>query len=406
MKIRTITCFYNPALPDSPRVLDQLTRLLGKTRTRLENLGFEVQTTRVATVPFPYLVNRLNAESVLNVLVPLEKELNDRGFTYVSFGPALPEFPESFGMLTELLRGTQGAFFSGLIAWREQVHLKAIRAAAQTVVEASGISPDGFTNLRFTVSANVPPDGPFFPAGYHSGDEPAFSLAIESADLAVTAFSQADSLENARAMLLRAIHQNAAQLKAVTDEAAYEFSVPCKGFDFSLAPFPADECSLGGAIEKLGLSGIGQMGSLAAAAFVADTLDQGQWEKAGFNGLMLPLLEDSVLAQRSIDGTLTIKDLLLYSAVCGTGLDTVPIPGDVSAGQVAAIMTDVAALSARLNKPLTARLMPVPGKQAGELTEFNFEFFRNGRILAVPPAALNGLLAREDVMEILPRKRS
>lgn len=405
MKIRTITCFYNPILPDSSKTLDQLTRLIEKTRARLNKLGFEVQTVRLATIPFPLMSPTLAVDDVLGMLVPLEKQLSEHGFNYVSFGPAIPELPQSYEILPALLRGTQGAFFSAVIAAQQQVYLKAIRSAAQAVAEAANITPDGFTNLRFTASANVPPDGPFFPAGYHLGDEAAFSLAIESADLAVTEFTRADSLQNARGMLLRSIHQHAARIKAITSEVAAEFNIPCKGFDFSLAPYPVDECSLGGAIEKLGLAGIGQMGSLAAAAFVADTLDQGEWDKAGFNGLMLPLLEDSVLAQRSIDGTLTIKDLLLYSAVCGTGLDTVPIPGDVTAGQIAAIMTDVAALSSRLAKPLTARLMPVPGKKAGDLTTFDFEFFKNGRILDVPSAPLSGFLAHDEVMEIQPRKR-
>jgi hypothetical protein len=308
-------------------------------------------------------------------------------------------------MLPALLKATRGAFFSGLIASDQKVYLKAIRSVGQVVAQAAQITPDGFTNLRFTALANVKPYCPFFPAGYHDGDQPAFSLALESADLAVNAFSQADNLENARIFLLRSIHQHASRLKAVTGELAVEFNIPCKGFDFSLAPYPVDACSLGGAIEKLGLTKIGQMGSLAAAAFVADTLDQGEWDKAGFNGLMLPLLEDSVLAQRSIDGTLTIKDLLLYSAVCGTGLDTVPIPGDVSADQISAVLLDVAGLSSRLAKPLTARLMPVPGKKAGDMTSFDFEFFKNGRILDVPAAPLSGFLQNDDVMEIKPRNR-
>ena len=145
------------------------------------------------------------------------------------------------------------------------------------------------------------------------------------------------------------------------------------------------------------------MGSLASAAFVADLLDQARWKKAGFNGLMMPLLEDSILAQRSIDGTLTIKDLLLYSAVCGTGLDTVPLPGDSSAEQLAAVLADIASLATRLDKPLTARLMPVPGKKAGEITTFDFEFFKNGRILELPATSLVNFMAVIESFELSPR---
>ena len=119
---------------------------------------------------------------------------------------------------------------------------------------------------------------------------------------------------------------------------------------------------------------------MAAAAFLADTLDRGEWRKTGFNGLMLPVLEDSTLAARS-GGTLGLKDLLLFSAVCGTGLDTIPLPGSVTAWQIEALLLDVAALAVRLNKPLTARLMPVPGKREGELTTFNFSYFSNGKLM-------------------------
>ena len=81
---------------------------------------------------------------------------------------------------------------------------------------------------------------------------------------------------------------------------------------------------------------------------------------------MLPVLEDSILARRTAEGTFGLTDLLLASTVCGTGLDTVPLPGDVSEEALAALIGEVATLAFQLEKPLTARLLPVPGKRAGE----------------------------------------
>jgi hypothetical protein len=95
---------------------------------------------------------------------------------------------------------------------------------------------------------------------------------------------------------------------------------------------------------------------------------------------------------------LTVTVLLLYSAVCGTGLDTVPLPGDVSADQLAALLLDLAALSCRLEKPLTARLMPIPGKQAGDPTGFDFAFFANSRVLALRAMPLSGLLVGDEAI--------
>ena len=85
----------------------------------------------------------------------------------------------------------------------------------------------------------------------------------------------------------------------------------------------------------------------------------------------MPVLEDTRLAQLWAEGALSMDQLLAYSAVCGTGLDTVPLPGDVTAQQLARIIGDVASLSAKLSKPLTARLLPVPGGKPGDHTTFN-----------------------------------
>ena len=112
---------------------------------------------------------------------------------------------------------------------------------------------------------------------------------------------------------------------------------------------------------------------------------------------------DPIHELHAAEGTLTVKDLLLYSAVCGTGLDTVPLAGDVSKGQIAALLLDIAAMSLRLAKPLTARLMPIPGKQAGDKTEFDFAFFANSRVMELDAAGLGHPFAGDEVIQINPR---
>jgi hypothetical protein len=99
---------------------------------------------------------------------------------------------------------------------------------------------------------------------------------------------------------------------------------------------------------------------------------------------MLPILEDSVLSQRWTEGRLSLDEMLAYSAVCGTGLDVIPLPGDVSGDQLAAILGDVASLSVKWHKPLSARLLPVAGKKAGDQTEFDDPFLVNAKIQPLP----------------------
>jgi uncharacterized protein (UPF0210 family) len=134
-------------------------------------------------------------------------------------------------------------------------------------------------------------------------------------------------------------------------------------------------------LEDLGVGRFGAAGTLAAAGALTRMLKRLPYAQVGYSGLMLPVLEDSVLAERTSAGLATISELLLYSAVCGTGLDTVPLPGDASPEGLAAMVLDVTALAVALQKPLSCRLFPVPGKRAGERTEYDSPYLVNGAVL-------------------------
>ena len=384
MKIRSITSFYDPGTLKADYTLEILSNLAKDCVQSCQANGYEVQTIRLATIPFS-LINPGEIDEIILLAKTMETKAKIHGFDYLSLGPALINQPESYRSISELLSETEITFLSGMIADQETgISMHAIQQCARIIGNNASIEENGFANLRFCALANVKPYGPFFPGSYHQpGQPPAISIAIEAADEVVSAFQNSDSLQDARKMLLEQLELHANQLGLILSELLADQKVVFQGFDFSVAPFPIDSCSLGAAMESLGVQKLGMHGSLAAAAFLADALDRGNWERCGFNGLMLPLLEDSRLSQRSIDQTLSIKDLLMYSAVCGTGLDTIPIPGSTSQEQIEALLLDIAALSSRLNKPLTARLMPIPGMKAGDLTSFDFEFFANGRVLAI-----------------------
>ncbi|MGZ6316973.1 MAG: DUF711 family protein, partial [Anaerolineales bacterium] len=89
--------------------------------------------------------------------------------------------------------------------------------------------------------------------------------------------------------------------------------------------------------------------------------------------------------------------------VCGTGLDTVPLPGDTSTEQIFPLLLDLCALALRLDKPLTARLMPIPGRRAGDPTTFDFGFFANSKVMALQSEPLSAPLSLPQVLQL--RKR-
>jgi len=413
VKIRSITVFVNPSWPLQVAVLRQAGEFIAQARRAYEQAGYEVQTVRLATPPFSTLLRgkdeSRSGHASLGHLVDLaqaiEKTAAPLGFSYISLGPALPENLQDYALIPDALAATQNIFLSGLLTTPGGgVSLPAVRACAQVIHRTAPLTPDGFTNLRFAALANVPPGSPFFPAAYHEGDAPAFALATEAADLAVEAFSGAGSLETARAGLVATIEEHAQKFCQVGEALAAGTGFRFGGIDFSLAPFPNQAHSIGEAMERLGVPAVGLHGSLAAAAILAETLDRARFPRAGFSGLFLPALEDSILAARAEEGLLTLKDLLLYSAVCGTGLDTIPLPGDTSPEALQAVLLDLAVLAQRLDKPLTARLMPVPGKAAGEQTGFDFAFFANSRILALEAQPLQRFLAGDETFVLRPRK--
>jgi uncharacterized protein (UPF0210 family) len=162
---------------------------------------------------------------------------------------------------------------------------------------------------------------------------------------------------------------------------AHELGMLFGGIDLSPAPMGAD--SIVTAMELCGYGPIGSVGTLAVAAALTAALKSTALPTCGYCGLMLPVLEDAGLGLRWEEGHLHLHQLLLYSAVCGTGLDTIPLPGDSSVSALSHLLLDVATLAQRLRKPLSARLFPVPGKHAGERTAFNSPYMTNTIIGAI-----------------------
>jgi uncharacterized protein (UPF0210 family) len=399
MKIRSITYFCNPMYPLDEKVIKKAGTFLAESKSAYEAAGYEVQTVRLATIPFPQLLDDGQVDKLPELAAQFDELAREHNIGYVSLGPALPEMPRSYEVIPEGIFVSKNIFFGGVMADKTRgIDLSSVQACAEIIVKAAMIEPNGFANLQFAALANVDAGSPFLPAAYHDADAdgPAFAIATESADLAVQAFENVKSIEEGRNNLVSEIEQHGKKLAEVAK------SLNCRfyGIDFSLAPFPDDAHSLGNAVEKMGVPKIGMHGSLAAAAILTEAVERADFPHTGFSGFMQPVLEDSILAKRSAEGILTIKDVLLYSAVCGTGLDTIPLPGDTTAEEITPLLIDLCALALRLDKPLTARLMPIPGKKAGDETNFDFAFFAPSRVMALESAELNSPLNGQEVLPI------
>jgi uncharacterized protein (UPF0210 family) len=375
MNIRTITLFAEPSLD-----LELARRFFESARDAFQE---ETQTLRVATMPFPGWWNRSHYPSVQ------AQENQERwataGAQYVSLGPVLLRHDAGWlNIVPEIVAAAQGLCVSAEIADQGgTIDAGRCRAVAGIIRRLSTLAADGSANFNFAALANCRAGSPLFPVAYHAGGPPRFAIAVEAADLVLESIRGAGTLTNAQQTLQAAIERQARSLTAAAQRLASTTGVAFGGIDFSPAPALPPDKGLAEALEALGAGRLGTPGSIFAAAFVADAIGRADFQRCGFSGLLFPVLEDAVLAERAAAGQVTVGDLLAYAAVCGAGLDMVPLPGDISQETLTGILLDLAALAVRLNKPLTARLMPIPGLDAGDPVAIDLPQVIQGRVMAV-----------------------
>ncbi|MBT4521578.1 MAG: DUF711 family protein [Halieaceae bacterium] len=386
--IRTITAGIELASIDDIGRLKAVIRFLDNARTRFRDEGYVVQTIRVATQPLSlYRRNWLNGETI-EMIGALDAIAAENG-VMLNVGPVInsDDYDPEFGAWTsELIRATSATSLTVNVASSDGgVHGKSVRAAADAIKQVGRDTKGGEGNFRFAAIAHSPTRTPFYPAAFHEGPD-AFGIGLESPNLlgaAVAGLSDrpgvVDLAEGGRRMtaaLERAIGPIAEIAASISNELDWNYN----GVDVS--PAPGVDASIGKVIESLTGAPFGSSSTLSACAAVTSAIQGVSAETCGYSGLMLPPLEDPVLARRMSEGRFGVQELLLYSSVCGTGLDVVPLPGSTTVDQLAALIHDVASLANRWEKPLSARLFPVPGKAVGDAVSFDNPFMVDSHVVA------------------------
>jgi len=378
MKIRTITTGFNVELPLEEEQIRQIANFTHKAKRLFENKGYTVQTVRIATQPWErYFESRDQIVSLVKVLEELTQKYE---LDYSNAGTTLDE--KLIPIIYDMMESTAHMFCTVLVSDDRTIGYERATQTAKLMKRLSTIGKDGFTNLRFAAIFNTRPGSPFYPAAYHEGPT-SFAIGTENSDLVNKAFARAKTIEDAGMCLREVLAEEFKRIEEIAEEISAAEKVKYDGIDVSIATSVAEHESIAYAFEKLGLGRFGDVGTLAIAKVITDTVKGLDIKKCGYSGLMLPVLEDYGLARRNAEGAFNLGNLLLYSSVCGTGLDTIPLPGDVTEKKLFALLLDIASLSIALDKPLSARLMPIPGKRIGEMTEYEFEYFANSRIMEI-----------------------
>jgi len=414
MKIRTITEFIPLTWPFDEGTVVNAARFLNTARRRLSQGGFDVQSVCLATPPFLDVVAYPDPELLLEYGHKMEDLAKAHHIDFISIGPVVATTPHALLMsihaLPQLISETE-KIISGVLFADEfsGVNMAAVYAFAKTVQEVAQNGSNGMGNLRLAALANVPPNMPTPHVAYHHGGRSCFTIAVEAADFAVTAINNTRSINQAQEQLIKSIESTSVHILEIVDTLVDDYQIRFKGIDFSFAPFPTQAGSIGAAIENLGVESFGGSGTLFAVSFLTNAIRQANLPHIGFSGVMLPILEDSVLSQRAAEGRFSVNDLLLYSAICNAGLDIIPIPGNTPANEMGAIFLDMAALAISIGRPISARLMPMPGLSVGDKVLFDSGYLSSSRVLPVKNLGAKKLFERDSFLglgPLPPRQRS
>lgn len=381
-RIRAITAFLKIDRANYKTQLADAGKILQSAKSAYEKAGYEVQTVRITTQPFPQYLRGLADADALAFLNELDKMAKDGGYAF-NIGPAtMTDDVSSFDILGRFLVHAQGTNASAIVAGDDGVHWPAVKASAHLVKYLEDNSPHSEGNFSFAATAFLPAYAPFFPGSWHDGPGHRFAVGWEGANLVQEAFSAMDGHITAGQRLKAAFAREAKPVEAIAQRVAASTGWEYLGLDPT--PAPLKDVSIGAAMESYLGAPLGSSGSLTASFIITDAVRSVPVKQIGYRGLMLPVMEDARIAQRWSEGRLSLDSLLSYSSVCGTGLDTIPLPGDVTEDQLARIIGDVATLAFKWKKPLTARLQPVKGKKAGEMSEFSGPYLVNVRLQKLP----------------------
>jgi uncharacterized protein (UPF0210 family) len=382
-KVRAITAFIKIDAAHMEAQVGDTVKFLNWAREEYKSAGFEVETIRVVPQPLADYTRGMKHADALALLRKYGELAAKLGFT-PNMGAIMVNGDEDHTVVDLAIDALASMRINGslVVAAENGIHWRAIRESARLVKAVAAKSPNGEGNLNFATSAMVKPFTPFYPAAWHKSDGKTFAVGLESANVVTDVFATVHEAGPAEDKLAQALTKWLLQAEAVAVHVAAKSGWTYAGIDPT--PAPLGDVSIARAIENFTGAPFGAGGTMTAAGVITRAVQSTPVKQVGYSGLMVPVLEDNLLARRWEEGTYNIDSLLAYSAVCAGGLDTVPLPGDITEEQVARILGDVASLAYKWRKPLAARLLPAPGKKAGDRTAFSDSRMANTTVPKLP----------------------
>ncbi|TES85948.1 DUF711 family protein, partial [Candidatus Aerophobetes bacterium] len=366
-KIRTITAGINVTQANYREELVEAMAFLEKAKAITLREGFLKHGTRISTNPWPEYTEGLSLEGTVDMIADMVAMTRGEIRYGFAIGPGIVDDVYDIDIIQKILAFKDRRPNSTIvIATKENgIHYNAVRAAAKVIKGLSEIDVN-FPG-SFAAIANTPSEVPFFPGAYHDRPYNSFTIGTQGASIFMDVSERVESIQEYEEALWEVYEREMKFLEKAAYKIEAETGWKFEGIDTT--PAQMGEISIGKAVENLIGAPFGSPGTLAVCGIMTSVIKGIDVKKCeGYLGLFLPTMEDRVLAERAYD-YYGLDSLLAYSGVSGTGLDVVAIPGDVTLGQLEFILLDIATMALKLDKALTGRLYPIPGKKAGEIAD-------------------------------------
>jgi len=260
------------------------------------------------------------------------------------------------------------------------INMDAVREMGKIIKESAALTADrdGLACAKLVVFCNAPEDNPFMAGAFHGPGEGEATLNVGVSGPGVIKAAlesyKGASFDEIAETIKKTAFKITRMGQLVGQEAARRLNVPFGILDLSLAPTPEVGDSVARILEEMGLEAAGTHGTTAALAMLTDMVKKGgvmaSTHVGGLSGAFIPVSEDEGMVAAVRSGALTLDKLEAMTCVCSVGLDMIALPGDISASTISAIIADEMAIGMVNNKTTAVRVIPVPGKKAGDWAEF------------------------------------
>jgi uncharacterized protein len=368
-----------------------------------DKYGIQVVNKRISISPIALVGAAFSADQMVEIAHELNEIAKEVDIDFIGGFSALVEKGMAKGdlalieALPRALAQTQRVCASVNVATTKAgINMDAVLLMARAIKQAAALTADedGLACAKLCVFANIPEDMPFM-AGAYLGvgvADAVINVGVSGPGVVKRAIER--NLENGPMTLgniAEVIKRTACKVTRVGEligrEVAKDLNVRFGVVDLSLAPTPTVGDSIGEIFQALGLSHIGVPGSTAALAMLNDAVKKGgafaSSHVGGLSGAFIPVSEDLNIAQAAHQGFLSLEKLEALTSVCSVGLDMVPVPGDITEETLAGIIADEMAIGMINSKTTATRIIPVPGKNAGDSVYFG-GLLGEARIMAVP----------------------